>query len=480
MMGFLGGPSHRRRSSARHRRYLPSDPATNGLFAVTGPEAAPVGWVGFWESEWGGEIVWECGWSVLPRGSGPRCRHGGRGLTIARRPSAAAPPLVCVAFPSVDNAPSNALCRALGFEWLRRSGGRVSEGSPDAEQRLAAATWARPHAGMTSAESAGLYAGAERGGCAMKKSDRNALVACPWSCSSPPCWRWPAARAARRWAASPSSRSARSWRSPSSGSPSSRRTCWQTERFFDLTGGLTYVAVAVVALALSSSDARVGLLVAMVVVWAVRLASYLFLRIRKAGADKRFDEIKPSLPRFLQHVDSAGPLGDDHRVRCAGGDHVLDAGGTRHASPPSASLSGCRPLPSRSPPTPRRAASAPIRPTRAGSSRRGLWSWSRHPNYFGEILLWVGVAVVALPALRGWQWVTLTLAGLRRSCSCRASAASRCSRRRAERSGAGNWSTRRTSSGPVRPRARGVHPRARRARCAGSLPDDRLSAGYDD
>jgi steroid 5-alpha reductase family enzyme len=37
----------------------------------------------------------------------------------------------------------------------------------------------------------------------------------------------------------------------------------------------------------------------------------------------------------------------------------------------------------------------------------GLWSWSRHPNYFGEILLWVGVAVVALPALRGWQWVTL-------------------------------------------------------------------------
>ena len=38
---------------------------------------------------------------------------------------------------------------------------------------------------------------------------------------------------------------------------------------------------------------------------------------------------------------------------------------------------------------------------------RGLWSWSRHPNYFGEILLWVGVAIVALPVLRGWQWVTL-------------------------------------------------------------------------
>jgi steroid 5-alpha reductase family enzyme len=37
----------------------------------------------------------------------------------------------------------------------------------------------------------------------------------------------------------------------------------------------------------------------------------------------------------------------------------------------------------------------------------GLWSRSRHPNYFGEILLWVGVAVIALPVLQGWQWIAL-------------------------------------------------------------------------
>jgi steroid 5-alpha reductase family enzyme len=37
----------------------------------------------------------------------------------------------------------------------------------------------------------------------------------------------------------------------------------------------------------------------------------------------------------------------------------------------------------------------------------GLWAWSRHPNYFGEITLWFGVAIIALPILRGWQWVTL-------------------------------------------------------------------------
>jgi len=37
----------------------------------------------------------------------------------------------------------------------------------------------------------------------------------------------------------------------------------------------------------------------------------------------------------------------------------------------------------------------------------GVWAWSRHPNYFGEILVWVGVAIVALPAAVGWQWVTV-------------------------------------------------------------------------
>ncbi len=37
----------------------------------------------------------------------------------------------------------------------------------------------------------------------------------------------------------------------------------------------------------------------------------------------------------------------------------------------------------------------------------GLWSKSRHPNYFGEITIWVGIAIIALPVLRGWQFVSL-------------------------------------------------------------------------
>jgi len=44
---------------------------------------------------------------------------------------------------------------------------------------------------------------------------------------------------------------------------------------------------------------------------------------------------------------------------------------------------------------------------RAHFIRTGLWAWSRHPNYFGEITLWAGIALISVPALSGWQLVTL-------------------------------------------------------------------------
>jgi RimJ/RimL family protein N-acetyltransferase len=118
MMGHLGGPESRDAIGARHERYLAADPAGNGLFAVTlGPRAEAVGWVGFWESVWRGETVWECGWSVLPEAQGGGVATAAAALMIgAVRRRGAHRHLH--AFPSVDNAPSNALCRTLGFELL--------------------------------------------------------------------------------------------------------------------------------------------------------------------------------------------------------------------------------------------------------------------------------------------------------------------------------------------------------------------------
>jgi len=38
----------------------------------------------------------------------------------------------------------------------------------------------------------------------------------------------------------------------------------------------------------------------------------------------------------------------------------------------------------------------------------GLWSLSRHPNYFGEIMIWLGVAIIAFPVLSGYQYFALS------------------------------------------------------------------------
>ncbi len=181
----------------------------------------------------------------------------------------------------------------------------------------------------------------------------------------------------------------------------------QSERLFDLTGSLTYITVTFLAIALSAdADARSYLLLAMVVVWAVRLGSHLFLRIRKAGADKRFDAIKSSFPRFVTPwtfqglwvtltlsaalaaitttervgIGTVTAIGLVVWVAGVGLEAIADAQKSHFRAEPA---------------------------NRGRFIQTGLWSWSRHPNYFGEILLWVGVAIVALPVLRGWQWVTL-------------------------------------------------------------------------
>ena len=181
----------------------------------------------------------------------------------------------------------------------------------------------------------------------------------------------------------------------------------QTERFYDLTGSLTYIAVTVMLMLLTPGiDARGFLLAALVLVWAARLGSFLFRRISKAGKDDRFDEIKPSFVRFLSTwtmqgiwvaftaaaawvaMTSANRVGLDWfaliglLVWVAG--FGIEATADRQKGHVSAD------------------------PANKGTFiHTGLWAKSRHPNYFGEILLWVGVAIIALPVLQGWQWVAL-------------------------------------------------------------------------
>ena len=78
---------------------------------------------------------------------------------------------------------------------------------------------------------------------------------------------------------------------------------FKTEKFYDLTGSLTYLSIFIYCLIATDSIESLkysNLLVAgAVIIWAIRLGSFLFMRIHKDGKDKRFDSIKTSYSQFL-------------------------------------------------------------------------------------------------------------------------------------------------------------------------------------
>jgi RimJ/RimL family protein N-acetyltransferase len=115
MMEHLGGPESPEKIAERHARYLRSDP---GLFKIVGGVAGEdVGWVGYWERTWRDLEVYEIGWAVLPRFKGRGFARSATADAIAVAASERKRRFLH-AFPSVANAPSNAICRSLGFELL--------------------------------------------------------------------------------------------------------------------------------------------------------------------------------------------------------------------------------------------------------------------------------------------------------------------------------------------------------------------------
>jgi len=181
----------------------------------------------------------------------------------------------------------------------------------------------------------------------------------------------------------------------------------QTEKFFDLTGSITYISVTIIAVILSpGADVRSILLAALVVIWAARLGSFLFRRIKKAGKDDRFDEFKPSFVRFL-NVWTIQALWITFTMAAA----LVAITTTNRKEPDLFALVGlliwvlgfAMEVIADS-----QKSRFSANPDNKGKFiQTGLWSRSRHPNYFGEITLWVGVAVIAFPVLQGWQWVAM-------------------------------------------------------------------------
>ena len=185
---------------------------------------------------------------------------------------------------------------------------------------------------------------------------------------------------------------------------------FQTEKFYDLTGSVTYISVVsyISIQSYSTTNVNLGsiLLASFIILWAIRLGSFLFTRIHKSGEDKRFKLIKPSPTRFFMTWTLQGMwvslCSMCALTAIASKDGVIQNGifyfgmlvfisgfiieiiadwqkSTFRKNPENKDQFICQ----------------------------GLWYYSRHPNYFGEIILWLGISIMSFSSLSSWQYFTL-------------------------------------------------------------------------
>ncbi|MEH6910133.1 MAG: DUF1295 domain-containing protein [Oceanicoccus sp.] len=181
---------------------------------------------------------------------------------------------------------------------------------------------------------------------------------------------------------------------------------FQTEKYYDLIGSMTYIGLALAALLLSDQQPGSIVIALMVMIWALRLGSFLFIRVRAAGHDSRFKSIKPDFLQFLMTWTLQGlwvfiTFAAGLTALTSGAQHSIDGfvivGTTLWLIGFSIEVIADK-------------QKSAFRSDPANQNKfikHGLWARSRHPNYFGEIVLWTGVAVAAIPALEGWQYLTL-------------------------------------------------------------------------
>jgi steroid 5-alpha reductase family enzyme len=185
---------------------------------------------------------------------------------------------------------------------------------------------------------------------------------------------------------------------------------FQTEKFYDLAGSCTYLfMVSYISFtgysSLNLNTASI-LLASCISLWAIRLGTFLFLRIHRAKEDKRFKDIKPAATRFFMAWTLQGmwvclcsmcaltAIASQNGVLqngfFYGGLLVFSIGFSIEISA-DWQKSNFRKNPK----------------NKELFITSGLWQYARHPNYFGEIVLWTGISLMSFSSLNNWQYVTL-------------------------------------------------------------------------
>ena len=185
---------------------------------------------------------------------------------------------------------------------------------------------------------------------------------------------------------------------------------FQTEKFYDLTGSVTYISIVTYVSIQNyyTININIGsvLLASCIILWAIRLGSFLFTRIHKAGEDKRFKHIKPSPSRFFMTWTLQGmwvsicSMCALTAIASKNGvirNEVFYIGMLVFISGFILEIIADR-------------QKSRFRKNPENKDQfiaHGLWYYSRHPNYFGEITLWLGISMMSFSSLSAWQYITL-------------------------------------------------------------------------
>lgn len=183
----------------------------------------------------------------------------------------------------------------------------------------------------------------------------------------------------------------------------------KTEHFYDLTGGITYISVVLFALyqqhLTEVLNLRSIILASLILIWALRLSSFLFLRIKKAGKDRRFNQIKTSFTRFMLAWTLQGfwvfmctlPAITTFASESKPMDIYLILGTLLWFFGFFIEVTADR----------QKSAFNRDPKNHGKFISTGLWSISRHPNYVGELLLWTGISIISFPTFEGFQYLAL-------------------------------------------------------------------------
>ena len=193
---------------------------------------------------------------------------------------------------------------------------------------------------------------------------------------------------------------------------------FQTEHYFDATGSFTYISLSIILILNSIFNSSFEglnpytyLIGIMVILWSLRLGMFLFKRVKDVGQDVRFIEMKKDffwffmtwtlsgLWVFLTYVAGLSAMTSINLIENMSFYHfifmltgfLLWVVGFVIEILADNQKKIFRENPS----------------NKGKFISSGLWAWSRHPNYFGEIILWLGIAIIAFPSMEGGEFLGL-------------------------------------------------------------------------